>query len=269
MQAAQRKLIYLYCVTKAKPDQSNFENSGAKIYPVYFQGTYAIVSKVSPEEFSEENLKKRLTDMEWVEKRVREHEEIIEKIMRYTTVLPFKFGTVFQTEKNVAKFLKTRARDFKRLIANLEGKEEWGIKIYCDLPKFKKVLEEEDKGIKEKKEEITSAGKGKAYFLRKKRDELIKNTIDERISEYTLDSFDRLKRTSTETEINRILPKEVTEKKDKMVFNAAFLVNKKRIREFNSIVEYLKEKYGDKGLTFDCTGPWPPYNFCKVKTSGA
>lgn len=266
MPSAQRKLVYLYCVTKTKPGKTNFKDKGIRIYPIYFRGTYAIVSKVSAEEFGEENLKKKLTDMEWVEENVRKHEEIVEEIMQYMTVLPFKFGTVFQTEKNVEKLLKAQDRKFKRLIANLEGKEEWGIKIYCDLAKFKKVLEEKDKEIKKKKEEITSAGKGKAYFLRKKRDEFIRNIIDERISEYTLDSFDRLKRTSTEAEINRILPKEVTEKNDKMVLNAAFLVNKKRIREFNSIVEYLKEKYGDKGLTFDCTGPWPPYNFCKVGT---
>jgi len=51
-----------------------------------------------------------------------------------------------------------------------------------------------------------------------------------------------------------------------MVLNAAFLLNKKRIKEFDSIVAYLKTKYAHKGLEFDWTGPWPPYNFCSMRT---
>ena len=47
-----------------------------------------------------------------------------------------------------------------------------------------------------------------------------------------------------------------------MVLNAVFLINNKRIKEFESVLAYLKTKYTDKGLIFDCTGPWPPYNFC-------
>lgn len=265
MQAIQKKLIYLYCITKAKP---NFNNSGsieAKVYPVYSQGIYAIVSKVSPDEFSEENLKKNLTDMSWVEKGARRHEEVIEEIMKETTVLPFKFATIFQTERNVERLLKENNRKFKNIITDLDGKEEWGLKIYCNLKKLKTMLEKEDERIKQKDEEIASAGKGKAFFLKKKKGELIKDIINNKISEYTKDSFERLKRASYEAKINKILPKEVTEKKEDMILNAAFLMAGKRVREFESISEYLKTKYSDKGLNFDYTGPWPPYNFCSME----
>ncbi|MCX5703441.1 MAG: GvpL/GvpF family gas vesicle protein, partial [Candidatus Omnitrophica bacterium] len=73
---------------------------------------------------------------------------------------------------------------------------------------------------------------------------------------------ERLKITAVDTRINNILPKEVTEKKEDMVLNAAFLINNKRIKEFENVLTYLKTKYTNKGLIFDCTGPWPPYNFC-------
>lgn len=264
MQAAQKKLIYLYCVTKAKPPRSNFKDIGVKIYPIYLQGTYAIVSRVSPDEFSEECLKKNLANMEWVERKVRQHEKVIEEIMRDSTVIPFKFSTVFQKEENVERLLREKNAEFKRIIANLDGKEEWGLKIYCDLEKFKVALEKEDERITEKEQEISSVSKGKAYFLKKKKEELIKDIINEKISEYTKDSFERLKRISLKTKINKILHKEVTEKKEDMVLNVAFLINKKRIKEFHNVLDYLKIKYSDKGLSFDCTGPWPPYNFCSI-----
>lgn len=269
MQTAQKKLIYLYCITKAKPNCADFKDIGIKIYPVYFQGTYGIISKVSPDEFSEDKLKKNLSDMEWVEKRIRQHEMVIEEIMKDITVLPFKFGTIFQSEENVEKLLKERNTEFKQIIANLEGKEEWGLKIYCAREKFNDTLKKENERVQDIEKEIASSSKGKAYLLKKKKSELIKNIVDEKISEYTQDSFERLKRTSLEAKINKILPKEVTEKREPMVLNAAFLVNKKRVKEFNNVIQYLKTKYTDKGLIFDCTGPWPAYNFCtlpEVKT---
>jgi len=265
MKAAQKKLIYLYCVTKIKPTHISPKRAGIKVYSIYSQGIYAFVSKVSPDEFSEDNLKKKLTDMGWVEKKVRQHEKVIKEIMQYTTVLPFKFGTVFRAGENVQGLLEKHATEFKKIISELEGKEEWGLKIYCDLEKFKDILQRGDEKIKEIEQEIASVSKGKAYFLKKKKDELINNISDERISEYTLDSFDGLERLSAAFKINKLFPYEVTQKKEKMVLNAAFLISKERMKDFNSTSVYLKAKYKPKGLEFDWTGPWPPYNFTAIK----
>jgi hypothetical protein len=67
---------------------------------------------------------------------------------------------------------------------------------------------------------------------------------------------------SAEAHLNRLLPKEVTEREDEMVFNAAFLVNKVRTDDFLNMARTLKARYESYGLLIDCTGPWPPYNFC-------
>jgi len=263
-----KDLIYVFCVTRTKPRHTDFEKLGIGIYPIYSQGTYAIVSKVSATEFSEDGLKKKLADMGWVEKNVRQHELIVEEIMKETPVLPLKFATVFQTEKNVVNLLKKHGAEFKKIIANLANKEEWGLKIYCDLEKLKETLEEKDEMIREKGQEIASAGKGKAYFLKKKRDEFIKNMISRKISEYTQNSFERLRKISFEAKISKILPKEITEKKEDMVLNSAFLINKKRVKEFKSSIEHLKTKYSEEGLNLDHSGPWPPYNFCSICNNG-
>ena len=257
-------LVYLYCITKDKPSSCNFEDLGIKTYPIYFQGTYGIISKVSPDDFSEDSLKKNLTDMGWVEKNIRLHEKVIEEIMKGQAVLPLKFGTVFESEANVEKLLKVNNIEFKAVLANLDGKEEWGLKIYCNSGYFKDALSAENERIAEIDKEITAAGKGKAFFLKKKKDEIVKDTINEKISEYTKDCFERLKIAAVESKINNILPKEVTEKQEDMVLNAAFLINSKRIKDLENVLSYLKTKYADKGLIFDCTGPWPPYNFCSA-----
>ena len=265
MEEERKELVYLYCMTKAKPSHTTFfEETGVKIYPIYLQGIYAVGSKVLPDEFDEESLKKNLNNMEWVERKTRQHEAIIEEIMKNSTVLPFKFATIFEAEENVKKLLRDKNVEFKKIMGELGGKEEWGVKIYCDMAKFKDITEKEDERIEEKDREIASASKGKAYFLKKKKDEFVKGTVSERIVEYTKDCFERLKRLSLKAKINKILPKAVTEKEQDMVLNAAFLINKKRIKELERILSYLRTKYGPKGLEFDWTGPWPPYNFCSL-----
>ncbi len=260
---AVKELLYLYCVTKDSLPSYDFADLGVKVELVYFQGTYAVISSVSPEDFSEINLKRHLTDMSWVERNIRLHEKVIEKIMKEQTVLPFKFGTVFECKANVEKLLKANNLEFKTVLDFLEGKEERGLKIYCSSEYFKDTLCSKNERIIAQDKEILAAGPGKAFFLKKKKEEIVKDIINEKISEYTKDCFERLKIVAVNAKINNILPKEVTEKKEDMVLNAAFLISSKRIKEFENVISCLKAKYADKGLIFDCTGPWPPYNFCK------
>ena len=52
-----------------------------------------------------------------------------------------------------------------------------------------------------------------------------------------------------------------------MILNAVFLLAKPKLEDFIESIDCLKEKYKDTGLKFDCTGPWPPYNFCSINTA--
>src|SRR3989338_586931 len=232
MEAAEKNLIYLYCVTKKAPKLKGVGNLVDELYFVYHLGLYAVVSKVKESEFSEENLKKNLANLEWVKDRVTVHEEVIEGIMKNSDVVPFKFATIFSNADNLKAMMDKHLEDFKTNLRNLKNKEEWGVKIYCDIEK--------------------------------KKEELMKEAVNKRINEYGQESFELFKILSYEARINKLLPKEVTEKEDDMVLNSAFLVDKDKVSEFIHAVDDLKTKYNDKGLNLDCTGPWPPYNFCNL-----
>ncbi len=47
-----------------------------------------------------------------------------------------------------------------------------------------------------------------------------------------------------------------------MILNSVFLIYKDKVSDFMDILNALKELFENKGIFFDCTGPWPPYNFC-------
>ena len=46
-----------------------------------------------------------------------------------------------------------------------------------------------------------------------------------------------------------------------MVLNAIFLVAEEKLEDFIKAIDKLKREYKPKGFDFECSGPWPPYNF--------
>jgi hypothetical protein len=51
---------------------------------------------------------------------------------------------------------------------------------------------------------------------------------------------------------------------DKMIMNAAFLVERDRATTFDQKVQEIAQEYEGK-LSFRYTGPWPPYNFVTIR----
>lgn len=258
-------LIYLYCITNKIPRINDVKDLADKLYFIYHQGLYALVSRVSKSEFSKENLKKNLTDLEWIKLKAKIHEEIIEGIMRYACVVPFKLATLFNTDDSLRGMLERHMEVLKENLENLEDKEEWGAKIYCDKERLKGGVGQEDGGLLRLDKEIDLSPSGKAFLLRKKKDELINIISSRKVDEYCQYAFNRLRETSLQARINRILSKEITERKEDMVLNSAFLVDKNKVSTFISAGDIIKEEYERSGFFFDCTGPWPPYNFTTIK----
>ncbi len=271
-------LIYLYCLTDKAPKL--FRRNGvlpeeervaegpclvdnARFF--YYQGLYAVVNIVSTDEFSEGNLRKNLADLEWIKKKAVIHEKVIETVMKDSCVIPFKFGTIFNTEENLKIMLKKHINKFKAALKYLEGKEEWGLKIYCEEDKLKENLVQQDKELLKLDTEINSALPGKAFILKKKKTELLNIIVNKKLNESGQDSFERLKQYSVSSGINKLLSEEVTERKDEMILNAVFLIDKNKAADLMDTVEVLKAAYAGQGLSFDCTGPWPPYNFTTIE----
>lgn len=270
-------LIYLYCLTNKVPKLKEIETLVNSIYFIhspkgsrvldhagfiFYQGLYAVTGRVSADEFSEENLKKNLSNLDWITAKASAHEKVIETVMQNSCVIPFKFGAIFNAEENLKTMLKKHIKEFKDTLNRLEGKEEWGVKIYCDMGKLKENLIQDNKELLSLDKEINSASPGKAFILKKKKEELVNIIVNKKLNECGRDSFERLKQYSVEFCINKLLPQEVTERKDNMILNSVFLVEKDGIAGFIDSVDILKRIFTPLGLFFDHTGPWPPYNFC-------
>ena len=258
------QLVYLYCLTNQKPELTETEDSAGSLYLVRHRGLYAVVGKVNESEFGKNGLIENMADLEWVKTNVGTHERIIEQVMANADVIPFKFATLFNTDESLKAMLEGYGGEFDAILQRLENKQEWGVKIYCGMQELKALSVCNEPGILEIENKIGSSSPGQTFFLEKKKAELLAKAANDRINEYCQESFDLLKDLSCEARINKLLPKQVTEREDDMILNSAFLVGKDEVGDFINIVDTLKVHYENKGVSIDCTGPWPPYNFCSL-----
>lgn len=256
-------LIYVYCISRSPFGLvPNMETKGLK--SLMFDDFYVIVKYVSESEYSEENFKKNLSDIQWVESNAREHIRVISMIMEYGTVIPFKFGTIYNTKAGLKKFITDYSGSLIENFHHIGGKEEWSVKIYCDRKELCEQIDELSEEAAALEKQIMASSPGKAFLLTRKRTELIENEMERLCKNYGQEYYDEFKNLSESASLNNLFPKEFTGRKDTMILNATFLVSKNKVTDFKSTVDTLRKRDGNSGFFIEATGPWPPYNFVDI-----
>src|SRR5918999_1782163 len=143
------------------------------------------------------------------------------------------------------------------VLAKMAGKVEFGLKVNWDRERVIGELEEESEEIRNLKEQITSRGAGSTYFARMQLGRLIESALSEKSDAYVREVYDYLRDTAVASRANKPIG-------DKMIMNAAFLIERDREQEFDAKVKEIAAKYEGK-LSFKYTGPWPPYNFVHIR----
>lgn len=236
-------------------------------YPVYalpYQAVQAIVSRVSLQEFGQEVLEANLNDIKWLEAKVRAHQGILETVLANRTLIPMRLCTIYRSESRVQEMLGQHYDDFVEALVRLEGKQEWGVKVYCDGETLAHRVGEVSDRVKKFKAEVEQQSSGVAYFLKKKMDETIAEEVERISDEHAQRSHDRLSSHAEEAVVNPLQSKELTGRKEGMILNGAYLVLEEQLTAFRAEMENLKEEYGDLGFSYEMTGPWPPYNFMTI-----
>lgn len=260
----KNKLIYVYCLSDSSPELSRYaEFEGLKCDCI--GGFFVIYKNVSEKDFSEENLKKNISDIAWLESNAREHIGVISRIMEHNTVIPFQFGTIYKSVEGLANFIEKYSSSLAENINKVGGHEEWSVKIYCDRNVFKHQIEGLSKEVSALEIEIRRSSPGKAYLLERKKSELIETEIDRFTYIYSQNYYNLFLKHSELTQINNLLPKDQTGRKDDFILNAAFLVKKNSVFNFIQTAELLRKEHKLLGFDVIATGPWPPFSFISIK----
>src|SRR5205823_3446944 len=84
------------------------------------------------EEFGESQLQERLNDPVWLEEHAREHEEVLQRVLSSTTVVPFRFGAVYLDADGVRELLRDRGTELRAALDRVRGCVELGVKLWAD-----------------------------------------------------------------------------------------------------------------------------------------
>ena len=240
---------YVYCIIKTAEAQDfgpiGIGDGGNRVYTVHHRDLAAVVSDTPI----------RIYDP--TRENVLAHELVNETVMRDFTVIPMSFGTIFRTREDINELLRSTYRAFDDVLDKMRDKIEFGLKVLWDRERVMGRLEAEDEEIHRLKGEITGNAQSSTYFARMQLGRLIEAGLEATAGGYVMDVHESLKPVAVASRSNKPIG-------DRMIMNAAYLVDRSREHEFDEAVKALSRKYEDM-LSFKYTGPWPPYNFVNIK----
>jgi len=263
--------LYLYCLREKTKDSPAIFAKGidekGEVFVFPYCQLEAVVSRVSLDEFgSEEIQRKAREDLNWIKEKSIAHERVIEEAMinngKVSSVIPMRFGTIFEQKAQLEEALSKDYPSIKEVLNRIRDKQEWSVKAYLmDREKFERAIKEKNEAIKEKEKELVSLPEGMAFFIEEELKQVIAKEVDKELSDSVNSLFDRLANQSVASVKNKLLARELTGKREPMVFNSAYLVSEEKIESFKQEIEELKKQVYAKGFSLEYSGPWPAFNF--------
>src|SRR5881394_1076621 len=240
---------YVYGIVETK-EHLNFGKigiggAGEAVYGVNYQDIAAVVSKTAVAIFDP------------TRENALAHEHVIETVMKNYTIIPMSFGTVFRTDDDIRQVLRSIYPSLKDVLKQMAGKLEFGLKVNWDRDQIIEDIKRDDEEIRQFHQEIIRKHLQSTYLARMQLGRMIDKALAERSISYVREIYEALRGVCVASRDNQPIG-------DKMIMNAAFLVERQREAQFDNAVNKVAKKHGQR-LKFKYTGPWPPYNFVNIR----
>jgi hypothetical protein len=226
----------------------------------------ALTSPVPRDEYADERLREHLNDIEWVERTARAHQDVLETaLVSGVGVVPFRLCTLYREPEGVHALLRDEGETLRRSLAVVDGRAEWGMKLFVDRERLaealaaEEALDDEDDGLRE------GGGEGTDYLVRKQQGRAAQRRVDEFAARCAEEVHRRLETMAERARITPVQPREAHGREADMLLNGVYLVSRREEGQLEQTLRALRADWDDAGFQFELTGPWPPYNF--VSTS--
>ncbi|HEY7394663.1 MAG TPA: GvpL/GvpF family gas vesicle protein [Gemmatimonadaceae bacterium] len=239
---------YVYCIIRSERSHdfgSIGIGGGQRVFTVAYRDLAAVVSDTP------------IVIYDPTRENVLAHEFVNETVMREHTVIPMSFGTVFRSDDDVTELLRSTYQAFSDVLDKMRDKIEFGLKVLWNRERVIANLEHQNEEIRRLKDEISRHTSSSTYFARMQLGRLIEGALEEMGTRYVADIHEALKAVAVASRSNKPIG-------DRMILNAAFLVERAQEQAFDERVKETSRRYEDL-LTFKYSGPWPPYNFVNIK----
>lgn len=237
---------YAYCIT----EQSTFQSGrvrrpfvieqlhGLEGKPVYGYPSGEFVVLVTDHE----------TGSQMTQQSIVDHARVIGDCFKLSTVLPFRFGTIFDTDDDLRLAVRTNKKAFSESLARLRGKAEMHLKLVV-----------RDEAMAEAVLASVSTARVGGEFLGRLREHA------------TRDRERQSRARALSVQANRLfhpLQEEIVCKKvgAGMLIDIAHLIDTESIEKYQNRYSTAMRQFKDCHVSL--TGPWPPYHFMpgKIRT---
>jgi hypothetical protein len=249
--------VYLYCF--ARPGmQSQLEKTGADACkPVvieHFALVSAVVSEVALEEFCGAQAEKNLKDLAWLSPRACQHEQIIERAMQESPVLPARFGTIFSSLAQLNEYAQRHGPAIAQFLDRVAGQEEWAVKG-CLVQSASMNAQQPHRP------ELASLPPGRRYLQEQRMRAEAAKSSRSGLKEICREIENSLREIAAGFSRRRVVDKSGMGEDMEVILNWAFLVAGRSLPAFRKEIHRANQEHAAIGLAFSLTGPWPPYSF--------
>jgi hypothetical protein len=228
-------------------------------------GVSALVEQVDESDFGETYLAEHLKDIAWGTEKAERHHHVIARALETTLILPMKFGTVFQSPERIKSVIQASAEKLHELFKNCEHKLEVTLKLYYDKENVKKSLAAHSDVLKELSAELEQSSPGKQFILKKKIEQAEKDVLHREVNRQRQQLIEVFEDESGEYKQLKELSKQLTGRKDEMILNVAFLLEREQLDEFYRVVDNFRKELDQSGFSLEASAPWAPENFFKIE----
>ena len=252
--------IYLYCFaspTLVSAVEAVGVDGKNPIFLLIYRDVGAVASLVSREEFGGHSAENRMGELSWIGPLVCRHEDVVERVMLHSPVLPVRFGTIFNSNQRLEDRLKKHHDAIRHFLNAVSGKDEWAVKVLLNRARASDQYFMETQCAASTEVYLSP---GALYLGERRMRSSCKEALNHWLEVICKSTSEELSRIAAELRVRKTLARETLGGGMDMVGNWAFLVSRDSAPHFCARVRAANDAV--PGLAFEVSGPWPPYSFC-------
>jgi hypothetical protein len=184
------------------------------------------------------------------------HQLVVEKVMQRFTIIPVKFGTMLETEDEVAQLLENEQELLEATFATLAGKIELDVTATWEIAKMVPLVVQHNPKLQELQQQLAYKDEQSSMQEQLQLGQTIAQAMNAEKERYQQRIVQVLQPNIEEICIRDLV-------KDEMVFSAAFLLMKDAEAQFEVALNELDQQLESR-LNFRIVGPLPPYSFATL-----
>ncbi|HEX8822409.1 MAG TPA: GvpL/GvpF family gas vesicle protein [Archangium sp.] len=243
--------FYVFCFTRAGVagavtglGLSEDTPLGARVY----EEVAAICCEVPLHEWTGPEGEAHLKDLAWLGPRALRHEEVIERMMRASPVLPLRFGCLFSSARRLEELLQRERARIAAFIDKAANEEEWSLQGSLDVRACEEAMLAADPRVAK-----LPASAGARYLMEQK--------LRKDAAQAARAWIQEVQATLPEALEGLVLARRSLRPPREGAFHWALLLPHGAEAELARRLEPLAEQLSARGLRLSASGPWPAYNF--------